>query len=268
MSTIRWSDFKSEIQKHLPKERQFTSRQQNGHSLALFRGHASDQWTLETTLERRTNEAFSIGRYMQVCGSARRYIGNYVPSSIQFNEDAFPKFNDLIATFPNYEYLAFLRHHGFPSPFLDWTESPYVAAFFALRDTPPTNSKAARIYIYISDTGLGRGYCTSSPHIKVLGPFVSVHERHAIQQCWYTIAVKKEDDDCIICPHEDALAIARGSVVEQDLIDHYDIDLRDREEALTDLYGMNITAYTLFRSLDSLIETTSCRLFSRSESEV
>jgi hypothetical protein len=30
-----------------------------------------------------------------------------------------------------YEYLAHLRHRGFPSPLLDWTRSLYVAAYFA-----------------------------------------------------------------------------------------------------------------------------------------
>jgi hypothetical protein len=32
---------------------------------------------------------------------------------------------------PGYEYMAYLRHHGFPSPLLDWTRSPYIAAYFA-----------------------------------------------------------------------------------------------------------------------------------------
>lgn len=31
----------------------------------------------------------------------------------------------------SYGFMTRLRHHGFPSPLLDWPQSPYIAAFFA-----------------------------------------------------------------------------------------------------------------------------------------
>ena len=260
MSILRWAEFKAKVGQHIPKERRFSAKTEMGFSRSLFRGHASNKWILDTTLERRIKGGMSLAGYMQLCGSARRYMGNYLPSSLSFDENLSPTYKALWTGFPNFEYLAFLRHHGFPSPFLDWTESPYVAAFFALREPPNDGATAARVYLYISDAGEGRGYCSSSPHILVQGPFASIHERHAIQQCWYTIAIREEGDDCIICSHQEALSISQGSGQLQDLVTSFDISLEDREEALSDLYSMNISAYTLFRSLDSLIETTSHRL--------
>ncbi|MGH6935370.1 MAG: FRG domain-containing protein, partial [Methylocella sp.] len=46
-----------------------------------------------------------------------------------------------------YSYLAHLRHHRFPSPLLDWSCSPYVAAYFAFAHA--RLSKYVAIYVFI-----------------------------------------------------------------------------------------------------------------------
>lgn len=263
MSTISWAEFKAQIEKQIPKERCFSAVSHDGASKPIYRGHASNKWSLETTLDRRTQKDMSLGQYMRDCASARRHSGNFTPNTVPFDENVCLNYSSLRVHFPNFEYLAFLRHHGFPSPLLDWTESPYVAAFFAFRNKAPPDASAARVFLYQASVGQGHSFCTADPHLISLGPFITAHERHAIQQCWYTVAIQDKDTECYFCSHEEAFEISRKVGGTQDHIQIFDIDLADREEALSDLYSMNISAFTLFRSLDSLMETTSHRIFEK-----
>jgi hypothetical protein len=260
MTPLSWHDFKERLDALVPKTRYFSTSGSDGRSRPLFRGHRSNTWKLETTLERNGLRDIQLYRYMQDCASVRRYAGNYASCSIPFEEGASVKYRDLVPNFPNFEYLAYLRHHGFPSPLLDWTESPYVAAFFAFREPPPPEATAVRVYLYYSDLGQGRGYSSSNAHIHLLGPFATVHERHAIQQCWYTVSLKEQNENCVFCSHEEAISLSESEGSMQDKVEFIDVAISSREEALADLYAMNISPYTLFRSLDSLIETASHRI--------
>jgi hypothetical protein len=52
------------------------------------------------------------------------------------------------------DYMVFLRHHEFPSPYLDWTKSIDVAAHCAFQDVDPDVDKSVAIFAFL-DTHTG-----------------------------------------------------------------------------------------------------------------
>ncbi|WP_215731676.1 FRG domain-containing protein [Methylomicrobium agile] len=46
------------------------------------------------------------------------------------------------------EFLAFAQHNGFPTPLLDWTASPYIAAYFAFEGVNHFKPQSERVAIF------------------------------------------------------------------------------------------------------------------------
>ena len=68
-----------------------------------------------------------------------------------------------------YEFMIYLRHHGFPSPLLDWTRSPYVAAFFAFRQRPVNSDDGVAVFSYLEYFGEAKGWRDVDPTVFALG---------------------------------------------------------------------------------------------------
>ena len=139
----KWEDLAPELAK---LRRNFDSNEQSGERL-LYRGLGSSLYALETTLERYGRREMAVSEYCETILAIRPAIEtrtgrswNDLPDTdevealIRKAEDSF--FVDEFPSSPLLSYMAYLRHHGFPSPLLDWSASPYVAAYFAFKEPP------------------------------------------------------------------------------------------------------------------------------------
>jgi hypothetical protein len=154
-----------------------------------------------------------------------------------------------------YEFFIYLRHHGYPSPLLDWTASPYVAAFFAF-DTVKSDETSGSVAVYAFVPGSSGGLFHSNSALRLVGPYGRSHARHVSQQCWYTWCVEPQSEDYLIRPHDQVIAEAAepdGRVLK------FKIPTAERLVALKALDLMNVNAFSLFGSEDSLVRMVARR---------
>jgi hypothetical protein len=91
----------------------------------VFRGQADADWRLATTLERRVPTGCYVEDYFRLIMRIKPEVETY--SSRRWDDVNFKEISDWSKSYDDfsrgllfsYEYLAYLRHHGFPSPLLD-----------------------------------------------------------------------------------------------------------------------------------------------------
>lgn len=159
------------------------------------------------------------------------------------------------------EILALIRHHGFPSPIMDWSKSPWVALYFAL---------TSAILQTASSTGLKycRVYCLRHNGISVIADVKQALLAPNLSGSFaeiptpMTSRVTAQEGVFLLTPCVDVVTtfLTEGNRTNQQLISAVDIAGDVANEFLGRLDRMMINEATMLSNIDSTLNHLRRRL--------
>ena len=233
--SLNWNKYKSHVAKL-------------GDRYYIFRGQ-NQPWRLRTSFHR-------TGR-----AQLQKYLLSDIPNLLRHLSARTKHVFNLQD--PN-EYGAFLnliQHYGYPTPILDWTYSPYVAAFFAYRGISSTKAAEAspeeKVRIHIFDQARWitnfRQYNTLSNtelHVSIREFLAIENERMIPQQATSTIT-SIDDIEGYVKGME---KMPPQNRFKKNYLTAIDIPVKERDKVMHELRYMGITAGSMFPGVDGTCE--------------
>lgn len=157
----------------------------------------------------------------------------------------------------NGAFLHLAQHYGFPTPLIDWSYSPYVAAFFAFRRLTGAQAKkrnAGYVRIYLFDQTSWRENVPTVSHTAPALPHFSMMEFLAIENerliPQQALSALTNVDDV-----ENFIAHVEGQH-RRHYLTAVDIPVKERDAVMRELALMGVTAGSLFPGLDGAMRRT------------
>ena len=164
----------------------------------------------------------------------------------------------------NGAFFTLVQHHGYPTPLLDWTYSPYVAAFFAYRrisnEQAAKAEPGARVRIHVFDQAQWQADWPQPLQILSawlyvsVGEFLAIENERMIPQQAASTVTNVDDIEAYVRSKERS-----GS--RQPYLTAIDLPVRDRKQVIRELSYMGITSGSLFPGLDGACEELRERNF-------
>lgn len=243
-----WDEFKSRVQRDYSED--FSGL------TPLYRGHARTEWMLDSPWDRRA-QLWPSPKTPPGHEGRKRLLKKVLQD---FKEHAIGLPGIKSRELADLDWWAIGRHYGLVTPLLDWSRSPYVAAFFALtgyaeklspglttlgtidpkRFLAEALEESVAVWSFLPEEDQWE---TRGPRseLSILNPQIDIGHRQRAQRGLFTQLDHEEylDLDAYLASFE----------VEKHPLRKYLIPCRDLASALMELRMMNITFATLFPDL-------------------
>lgn len=223
---------------------------QNNDSF-FCRGHADESWKLQTSFHRISSQKnITLIQYLDVIVPEVQYFVSAI-------RDEIINCND------NLEFGAFfslLQHHGFPTPLLDWTLSPYIAAYFAFREVHDQYPNSDHVKIYIFDylewtKSFEQIYDLrdSKNFVSALRPYAKYNPRIIPQQGRFTVTNIDDIEQYIY---------SRSEETKKTFLYSARLSVKEKPHILKELNLMGINEMSLFPSIEGVCRALKHQFFS------
>jgi hypothetical protein len=213
-----------------------------------FRGERDERWPLFS----------SLSRYLRNFGVDRRAWADQEQRILRvFKRKAHQFVAQPPAAEDDFQWLALMQHHGAPTRLIDFTWSPYVAAFFALERTlndgvvwsmnpAAVNSSRSTSRSPRIDPRDGDNF--TRYYLKGDKRFIWIGEPHTMNRRLIAQSGTFAVPSVLDVPVEEILSDRD----QENILAKFILTNAVREVGMRELYRMNITYATLFPDLDGL----------------
>lgn len=234
----------------------------DGHSncpALIYRGQASSEWKVESTLDRlekqfptKPNYAGGVPEFFDHPPVSRETHLHAFQDAVRGKRGSDPP--DLV----NNEWWALAQHHRLATPMLDWTYSPFVALFFAFEEEKYINSSGQwtepekRAVYALSTSCIFEMNTPDSPAPQIFSPKGETSYRLINQAGLFLKMPETKDLESYICENfkKETTATARPPQSARAILQKILIANNDRINCLKYLNKMNINRMSLFPDID------------------
>ncbi len=208
----------------------------------IYRGQSNNNQRLVSTYHR--SGRCDLLRYIQNdIVNLARLINLIPPHKYDLN-----KIGDLDAL------LCLVRHQGYPTPFLDWTESPYIAAYFAyIKAKKDQQTDKVRIFIFDTTPWISFWRDISQKSILISPrPIISIHKlpainnNRAVRQKAVSVFSNMVDMEAFLDASKET------GKLPIDFFQRIDLPYAEKNKVMRDLLEMEIGTAILFPDLEGV----------------